>query len=250
MCLREQPLLRSHILPELLYRPLYGSTHRIRAISPDSRYLRFVRKGLREPLLCADCERQLGELESDFARTWFGAEGLPATIPVEIDVDEARRTGGSVLVQAPRVDYSRFKLFHLSVLWRASVSSRDEFREVRLGPHEERLRQMLLRGDPGGESDYRIGGAVVRRDGTSMVETGVVSVPSRVRAGDGWAYMSMYAGCLWAVFVSASARGWSEVLQPDGAMVLWVIDMSDLRAVSDTIKHGGRVSRVPRRIRS
>jgi hypothetical protein len=37
------------------------------------------------------------------------------------------------------LDYSTFKLFHLSVLWRASVSSGPDFASVRLGVHEERI---------------------------------------------------------------------------------------------------------------
>ncbi len=59
-------------------------------------------------------------------------------------------------------DYATFKLFHLSVLFRASVSSLSTFQEVNLGAlHEERIRQMLLNEDPGKDWEYPILGFAV-----------------------------------------------------------------------------------------
>ena len=40
-------------------------------------------------------------------------------------------------------------MFHLSLLWRMSVSKHPYFKEVSLGPHEEVLRRMLLEALPG-----------------------------------------------------------------------------------------------------
>ncbi|MBZ0103567.1 MAG: hypothetical protein K8I65_15525 [Thermoanaerobaculia bacterium] len=51
-------------------------------------------------------------------------------------------------------DYPTLKLFLLSILWRAGVSSRGEFRQVELGPHEEQLRRILLERNPGSVGDY------------------------------------------------------------------------------------------------
>ena len=47
------------------------------------------------------------------------------------------------------VEYRPFKLFLMTQVWRAGVASDTFWKEVRLGPHEERLRRMLLRADPG-----------------------------------------------------------------------------------------------------
>ena len=53
-------------------------------------------------------------------------------------------------------DYSTLKLFFLTLLWRAGVTKRDMFRKVQLGPHEHRLRRMILAGDPGDQHDYAV----------------------------------------------------------------------------------------------
>ena len=41
-------------------------------------------------------------------------------------------------------DYNKFKLFVLSLVWRASVSRQDIFENVSLGPYEEELRKVIL----------------------------------------------------------------------------------------------------------
>lgn len=53
-----------------------------------------------------------------------------------------------VALQIAEYDYTKLKLFFLSVLWRASVSSQPFFHRIDLGPHEEQIRQALLNGDP------------------------------------------------------------------------------------------------------
>ena len=54
-----------------------------------------------------------------------------------------------------KVEYEPFKLFHLSVLFRASVSTLPTFADVSLGPHEERLRNLLLARRAGPEDQFR-----------------------------------------------------------------------------------------------
>ncbi len=48
----------------------------------------------------------------------------------------------------PGVDYSKFKLFLMSLVWRAGAASGDFWETVKLGPHEEKLRSRIRAGDP------------------------------------------------------------------------------------------------------
>lgn len=49
----------------------------------------------------------------------------------------------------PSVDLTTLRIFLLSILWRAAESDREEFKEIVLpGMHRERLRKMILTGDP------------------------------------------------------------------------------------------------------
>jgi hypothetical protein len=53
-------------------------------------------------------------------------------------------------------DYPKLKMFFISLLWRAGVSSRALFRRVNLGPHEDRLRELILANNPGTPHDYSV----------------------------------------------------------------------------------------------
>ena len=60
-----------------------------------------------------------------------------------------------ILSTAINVDYKKAKRFLLSILWRASISSRDFFSEVNLGEtHEEIIRRMIWEGVPKSEQEY------------------------------------------------------------------------------------------------
>ena len=96
-----------------------------------------LQKGIRERLFCESCEQHFNEyFEKPFREQWVIAQPLPNPW-----TDES--------VHWVNVDYSSFKLFHLSVLFRAGVSTLPTYREVSLGKHQEKLRHLLLNRDPG-----------------------------------------------------------------------------------------------------
>ncbi len=142
LCGRHEDLRNSHIIPEFLYKPLYDSQHRVFRLSTGERPKRiFEQKGVRERLLCECCETQLSRYERYARGILVGGEeiGIITDKPAAF---------------AARVDYARFKLFEISILWRAGIASVTEFADVILGDHEQRLRQMLLDEDPGAAQEY------------------------------------------------------------------------------------------------
>lgn len=220
LCLRDRQLRLSHVIPEFLYRPLYGPTHQVRSVHPRLPYVRFLRKGLSEPLLCAECEGLIGRYETYFANIWYGAHGLPSEIPAGV---------GRVVKSS--LNYTQFKLFHLSILWRASVATIDEFQVVTLGPHQDRLREMILAGDSGTAMDYRVAASVLLRPGSREVHGGVIGVPARQRHDGGSLYSTVYGGCLWHCIVSREMAVDMDVLQEDGTFRMLVFDIRHVPAL-------------------
>ena len=108
LCRRDRPLRRSHIYPEWIYKPLYDEKRRLEILSvvPEGRN-EFKQKGLRENLLCDDCEQKISVWEG-YARSIF----VQPTKPLEY-----RREGA--MIQVLGLDYAKLKLFELSILWRA-----------------------------------------------------------------------------------------------------------------------------------
>lgn len=142
LCLQDATLCDSHIIPEFLYRTLYDAKHRFHQISADpDRPNRILQKGLREPLLCESCEQRFSVSERYACMFLNGGVGMTV------------RQNGNRL-DLSNLDYKKLKLFQLSILWRAGVASLPVFSEVRLGPHAERIRRMLLSDDPGPTDAY------------------------------------------------------------------------------------------------
>ncbi len=142
LCLQDRALLNSHIWSEFLYSEIYDEKHRAKMIDlSQMEPPKTIQKGIREPLLCDECETQLSGYESYSAR-------VLRSIP-NVDHSQAGTT-----LEVPDVDYHRFKLFQMSLLWRASVTTESMFSRVDLGPYEEELRQLLTAGDPGSKDDF------------------------------------------------------------------------------------------------
>lgn len=128
-------LCRAHIFPRGIARTLSRPGGHNRAIRSDGS------KPANQPLgafdteiLCADCDGRLGQLD-EYAVRFCAA--LPMT--------DAARTES--LFRGGEVDGSRFALAMLAILWRASVSSRGEWRDISLGPYQDRAADALFAGN-------------------------------------------------------------------------------------------------------
>lgn len=75
-------------------------------------------------ILCGDCDRLLGQLDQYALETFKRLDDVP------------RRIGQ--MIQLPGVDGDRVAQFVLSVIWRASISRREPYTKISLGPYEAR----------------------------------------------------------------------------------------------------------------
>jgi len=142
LCRKDETLKKSHIIPEFLYSALYYEKHRFHEIHVDSDTKnKFSQKGVREPLLYDSCEQYFSKLER-YASLVLN-NGFELTV---------QRIDG--ILHFEGVAYNKFKLFALSIIWRASVSSLDFFDEVNSDIHEEIIREMLINEEPVKENDY------------------------------------------------------------------------------------------------
>ena len=191
LCREERALCRSHIIPESAFKPSYDATHRAHLITVDTGRRRSIQVGYRERLLCQDCEQRLNRFEDYFADVWFHGKRPEAVQP------------GTVTVSG--LDYARFKLFHMSVLWRAGISSRPQFRDVRLGPHQERLRKMVLAEDPGDPTEYPFWGLMLHDADSGHVFDDVIIEPGATRIEGHSVYTFTFGGCSWFYIASTHA---------------------------------------------
>jgi hypothetical protein len=97
-------------------------------------------------ILCSACEAEF---------TNWDTHGFDVLSKTRGDDEALRTQEGIVCGLIPReLVYQTFKIFLLSVLWRASVSSHVFFARIDLGPHEQRIRSILKSSAPLEAEDY------------------------------------------------------------------------------------------------
>lgn len=192
LCKQNKPLMKSHIFPEWLYTPVYGKKRRF--IDPGTRKMK--RRGtppkvIYEEFLCHECEQRIGEWEGYAHKVFFGGD---PHIKVQDCGDRFEITG---------LQYAPFKLFQMSLVWRAAITSRPEVPKINLGPHAERLRKLLIGERPGENHEY---GVMLMLPSPSIQEMMEHSIdPPKRHSGKVYghtAYTAVFGGLFWTYFVS------------------------------------------------
>lgn len=221
LCQHDRPLSNSHIIPEFIYSSLYDEDiHRLHVLSAAHREAHeYAQKGIREKLLCSCCETKLSKYEM-YASEVFSGKLKPVG---------DQKNGW---VELNGLDYARFKLFALSIIWRAGVSTLEFFRAVKLGPHQERLRQMIYNGAPGPPLTY--GFALSPITGLEGRASNIIMQPDKIRVDSHYAYRFIFAGFVWCFFVTShrpSARLSRLFLDQNGRIIMIEVPFQKLRYV-------------------
>jgi hypothetical protein len=171
---------------------MYDHLHRVRAISsiPEQREKLF-QKGLREPLLCDDCEGLLNKWETYACEVLFSTAGGGA---------KGYLNGRELHLSA--IDYPLLKLFFMSLLWRFGVTSIPQYQGAKLGPrHLERLRALLLSENPGDWLSYPCFITAVMADGKHLPD--FIVPPASTRFDHQWHWSFVASGFVFSFIVSS-----------------------------------------------
>ena len=223
LCKKERELKNSHIIPEFLYSSLYDEKHRFHKISTDrDKRNTLVQKGIREYLLCGDCEQKLSKFETYSRKVLIGG--------TEITV---RNEGG--LIHLEGIDYKKFKLFALSILWRSSVSSLEVFENIKLGVHEEIIGNMILNGDAGSASEYPFIMSPMTHEG--KLQKDLIVQPTKTKLDGHQAYRFTFGGVFWLFIVSKHKVPEivvSSSINEEGKLTMLPREISDMKFISRT----------------
>jgi len=188
LCDEDRPLVRAHIYPEAFYtfeeHPVTGQRVPLATMSTDGRRVKPSWNGIYDGnILCRSCEDVFG----------------------------------------PWDDYASLKLFFLSVLWRASVSTNDVFGGMTLGPYEEQVRQAIRTSNPGDQAFFPVLLFLNVAPPGAEAAANVIGSPARIRMKDacGW---TLYMGRIQVsikVDPKPIPKAWGHcALHPQRAMIL------------------------------
>lgn len=225
----------SHIIPEFLYSEVYDEKHRFRLVSTMTETSpKLMQKGLREKLLCGSCESQISVSER------YASLVMSGQVPVEVV-----RSGN--LLDVSGLDYHEFRMFGLSILWRAHASRHGFFSAVDLGPHAAELKRMVRVGDSGRPERYGFFLAPLTMNGEAA--KGIIVEPTKSRLGDNRCYRFVFGGIVWVFLVAAHRAPWpfgQAFISRDGKMKMLLSELSEtsfvLEAMQRAIKKGPQMN--------
>lgn len=233
LCLEDAPLRNSHIIPEFIYKSMYDEKNRFHVLSviPEEKN-RLEQKGLREKLLCDNCEQRISRYEGYANKVLKGG--------VALDFQ-----GNGNLIEVSGLDYNLFKLFELSILWRAGVSTLRFFENVKLGVHEEVIRRMLIAENPGEVRDY---GCLMFGLKDKTVVSDLMVQPVRIRLEGINSYRFVFGGFHWQYIVSnhSSTKYSRAFLQPSGRQIFLVKNIFEAGYLKSFGEELAKLGRLPK----
>jgi hypothetical protein len=203
LCLQEKKLIKkSHIIPEFMYQELFDANHKMYAFHPHKiingeGYMKRPSTGEYEGgILCAECDNQLlGDLEGYASKAIYGGKLPKNECPT---CNNYVNQFGVQFTNCKNISYQKFKIFLLSLLWRAHISSRPMFSEISLGPHAEEIRKMIYEGNAGDVDDYPIFLMTYVND--KSIPTDLIAHPQKKRTKDGYVIYAFIIGGIIYVF--------------------------------------------------
>lgn len=137
LCMEIKPLIRAHIIPRYFYAP------NSYLISDNSRYKKKRPIGSYDQnILCTDCDNLiLGKFDGFAKRILFAQKGViketlhnPAFPMQSLSYYRLKDKNG----------YDKLNRFFLSILWRASISTQEDFLTFNLGLYEQLAKKAVL----------------------------------------------------------------------------------------------------------
>ncbi len=226
LCQKDKKLIRrSHIISDFLYKDLFDYKHRLyeTLLTPDYQLESKLRQsgGYDKNILCGDCDNKIiGNLERYASLVLFGG--------IDLSITHSPTKSESRYFEVKGIDYRNFKLFLLSILWRASISTLPIFQNVDLKERQDDLRKRLLKNDPGASSDYPC--AIFTYLHQTRISHQIIAEPKVIinDAGQACAYLFLIGSILFAFSTQPDAKlAWVQSFTINKKGSMRVIQMSE-----------------------
>jgi hypothetical protein len=146
-CYQERKLVEAHVIPRSFFEINPANPPRL-ASNKEGVFPKRSPAGMYDTqLVCEACERLFSPFD-DYAQRLLLANRETANPIYDGEQPIARIYEG--------YDYQKLKLFFLSLLWRASESSHNFYRYIKLGPHERTVQQAIIDSNPGDADFYPV----------------------------------------------------------------------------------------------
>jgi len=138
-CNTEKKLVKSHIIPKSFFKHAKGSENILvmRSTSNPARSLKRPIGEYDNEILCESCEAKFQDMDDYAAKILIQ----------ETNIKEIKKSGEVIIYKQECVDYLLLKSFVVGLLWRASISNREFYSKVKLGPLEDTAKELIWNND-------------------------------------------------------------------------------------------------------
>jgi hypothetical protein len=175
-----------------MYNGLFNEKHFIAPVDIiDFKVKKLIPSGFYDSnILCNKCDNEIiGSLENYSKIVFYGGKGKAEYFPkIERKINQLNQK----YLHLINIDYCKFKLFLLSILWRASISKQKFFESVNLGEHESIIGKMIYDKNPGKSSDYPVGLFILNESKT--FPTKMIANPIRIEKNKDLSYLFLLNG--------------------------------------------------------
>jgi hypothetical protein len=148
LCGKDKKLVRAHIIPKSLWKPLFDEQPpQVHSTAPTADDKKSPVGVYDTGILCAQCESIFSPWD-DYAQKLLLAKPTEDQYVI--------KNGRKIAYVETDIDYAKLKLFFISLLWKAAVSNHYFFSRVNVGSFEPQLRRMILKEDPGDPDTFAI----------------------------------------------------------------------------------------------
>lgn len=226
LCLKTCELKNSHIIPHLAIKPIRDESLNNRFYEFFNNQSKIIQDGPKEHLLCDQCEQYLGQrFEKYFKETiYLNRHGTQKTYYEKVLIIE-------------NLDYQKIKIFFLSLLWRASISSKPEFDNIYISDNEEIIRKMIIEGIPEKSSFFSISAIGLLMNNKHHMEWVTTFMPSNSEK-----YKTIYGIVLGGIFYMISTDCLTSpfpeemILNESGCWNIPLKEISEIEVLFDFIK--------------
>lgn len=170
-CGLERKLIKAHAIPESFFVKM-RSEHGAPKLMTDVKGI-YPKKSLigvyDNKSLCRECEDKFQNVDD------YGQQVL---LQQESEHEKLIVSGKVQGYRVKDVDYKKLKLFFVSVLWRASLSTQSFYARINLGPYQQKAKDLIWSNDSGQQSDFAF--VVAKFTDTSIGKTMLDPHPERL----------------------------------------------------------------------
>jgi hypothetical protein len=159
---KKKKLIEAHIIPKFMFKKMKDENHSFYNITynldtKQTKSKKTQKEDYDKNILCGDCDNGIiGGIYEDYAKDALYGENLNPEIAPKCENFKNPVDGAEYSI-CNNIDYTKMKLFLLSLLWRASITDRPTFNEVNIGSkHKEILRKMIYENSAPSETEYPI----------------------------------------------------------------------------------------------